>query len=71
MSRVSAVRTIGLQSGSIRPGWPGVVEAYRAHLPVSAATPVVTLLEGNTPLIPSPALSKRAGAAVAPIAAKM
>ena len=31
--------------------WPGVIERYRQHLPVSEATPVVTLLEGNTPLI--------------------
>ena len=46
----------------IRP-WPGVIERYRAHLPVSAKTPVVTLLEGNTPLIHSPALSKSLGAA--------
>jgi threonine synthase len=31
--------------------WPGVIERYREFLPVSDATPVVTLLEGNTPLI--------------------
>jgi threonine synthase len=31
--------------------WPGVIERYREHLPVTDATPVVTLLEGNTPLI--------------------
>lgn len=31
--------------------WPGVIERYREHLPVSDRTPVVTLLEGNTPLI--------------------
>ncbi len=34
--------------------WPGVIRRYAAHLPVSAETPVVTLLEGNTPLIPAP-----------------
>jgi len=33
-------------------GWPGLIEKYRSYLPVSDATPVVTLLEGNTPLIP-------------------
>ncbi|MDQ1373131.1 MAG: threonine synthase [Actinomycetota bacterium] len=44
--------------------WRGLVEEYRDHLPVSAATPVVTLLEGNTPLIPAPRLSERAGAEV-------
>ncbi|NES66205.1 MAG: threonine synthase, partial [Okeania sp. SIO2D1] len=32
-------------------GWPGLIEAYRSFLPVSASTPVVTLQEGNTPLI--------------------
>ena len=31
--------------------WPGLIEAYRSHLPVSDATPVITLLEGNTPLL--------------------
>jgi threonine synthase len=43
--------------------WPGVIEAYREHLPVTAATPVVTLLEGNTPLLDAPALAQRAGVA--------
>jgi threonine synthase len=36
------------------PIWPGVIRRYAEHLPVSADTPVVTLLEGNTPLIPAP-----------------
>ena len=42
-------------------GWPGLIEAYREHLPVSDTTPVVTLLEGNTPLIPAPRLSDQLG----------
>jgi threonine synthase len=33
--------------------WPGVIEYYKDFLPVSDATPRITLLEGNTPLIPS------------------
>ena len=37
--------------------WPGVIEAYRDRLPVSANTPIITLLEGNTPLVPAPRLS--------------
>ena len=41
--------------------WPGVIEAYREFLPVSESTPVVTLLEGNTPLLPAPSLQKRIG----------
>jgi threonine synthase len=34
--------------------WPGVLRRYAEYLPVSDATPVITLLEGNTPLIPVP-----------------
>src|ERR1700675_4092598 len=44
--------------------WPGIIEAYRDHLPVTATTPVVTLLEGGTPLLPAPRLSERVGAQV-------
>lgn len=42
-------------------GWPGLIEAYRSYLPVTDATPVVTLHEGNTPLIPAPAIASRIG----------
>ena len=42
-------------------GWPGLIEAYREHLPVTDSTPVVTLLEGNTPLIPAVRLSEELG----------
>src|SRR3954465_6395101 len=31
--------------------WKGVIEQYAQYLPVSDATPVITLLEGNTPLV--------------------
>ena len=41
--------------------WPGLIEAYREHLPVTAGTPVVTLLEGNTPLVDAPRIAERAG----------
>jgi len=44
--------------------WPGLIEAYRDRLPVSAATPVVTLREGATPLLPAPYLSERVEARV-------
>jgi threonine synthase len=40
-------------SSSVHP-WPGVIRRYAEFLPVTAETPVVTLLEGNTPLIPVP-----------------
>jgi len=38
--------------------WPGVIETYRRYLPVSDRTPVVTLHEGNTPLVPAPRLAE-------------
>lgn len=34
--------------------WPGIARRYASFLSVTAETPVVTLLEGNTPLIPVP-----------------
>lgn len=45
-------------------GWPGLIEKYRQYLPVSDSTPVVTLHEGNTPLIPAPAIAQRIGKSV-------
>ena len=36
----------------------GIIAAYRDRLPVSDATPVVSLLEGGTPLIPATRLSE-------------
>jgi threonine synthase len=33
--------------------WPGIIERYREFLPVPEKTPIVTLQEGNTPLIPA------------------
>jgi threonine synthase len=50
-------------SGS-RSAWPGVIEAYRDRLPVTDATPVITLYEGGTPLLPAPRIAERAGAEV-------
>ncbi|MBR8828726.1 MAG: threonine synthase [Gomphosphaeria aponina SAG 52.96 = DSM 107014] len=44
--------------------WKGLIGAYRDYLPVTEATPVVTLLEGNTPLIPVPWISKEVGRGV-------
>jgi threonine synthase len=41
--------------------WEGLIKHYQEFLPVNEKTPVVTLLEGNTPLIPSELLSKRTG----------
>lgn len=36
----------------------GVIERYRRWLPVAEGTPVISLLEGNTPLIPMPRLAQ-------------
>ncbi|MBA3653874.1 MAG: threonine synthase [Actinobacteria bacterium] len=44
--------------------WRGVIEEYREYLPVAPDGPVVTLLEGGTPLLPAPRLSERVGATV-------
>jgi len=41
--------------------WRGVIEEYRSRMPVGDATPVVTLLEGGTPLVAAAALSARTG----------
>jgi len=32
----------------------GLIERYRDRLPVTDATPVVSLGEGSTPLVPAP-----------------
>lgn len=42
--------------------WRGVLREYADRLDITEATPIVTLGEGGTPLIPAPALSARTGA---------
>ena len=42
----------------------GVINRFRQYLPVSEATPIISLNEGSTPLIHSPRLSERAEAEV-------
>ena len=41
--------------------WKGIIEEYKTYLPVTEKTPIVTLLEGNTPLIKSENLSGTLG----------
>ena len=41
---------------------PGIIERYRDRLPFAAEDPVVSLGEGDTPLVLAPRLSERAGA---------
>src|SRR5262245_1691995 len=44
--------------------WRGVIAEFRNRLPVSDATPVITLEEGGTPLIHSEVLTNRTGCEV-------
>ena len=39
----------------------GLIARWKSRLPVTAKTPVVTLGEGNTPLIPADRLAKAVG----------
>lgn len=36
------------------PRWQGIIHRYAAYLPVTAETPIITLNEGNTPLVAAP-----------------
>jgi threonine synthase len=47
-----------------RAGWRGLIEEYRERLPVTAATPVVSLQEGATPLVYACCLSELVDAQV-------
>ena len=41
--------------------WQGVIRRYAEYLPVDDSTPVVSLLEGNTPLIRADRLAREIG----------
>jgi len=41
--------------------WKGLIEEYRKYLPVSVKTPIISLNEGNTPLIHAPHISSLMG----------
>lgn len=47
--------------GSPKTLWRGVIAEYRSYLPVTEATPTITLGEGGTPLVPSTWLSELTG----------
>ena len=69
MTLVTSLKQLltGQQPQAVRPTqkpWSGLVEHYRPWLPVGERTPIVTLLEGNTPLLRAPALEKRIGRGV-------
>ncbi len=40
-----------LTAPAVQPRWRGVIHQYAQHLPVTEATPIISLDEGNTPLI--------------------
>ena len=44
--------------------WRGVIGEYRDRLPITEKTPIITLLEGGTPLVYACKLSERVGAEV-------
>ena len=41
--------------------YKGLIDRYREYLPVSESTPIITLNEGNTPLIKADNLAKKIG----------
>lgn len=53
-----------MERTEVASGWRGLIEEYREFLDVGEADPVVTLLEGATPLLSAPRLSERVGAKV-------
>ena len=57
-ARVSTIRSCIPEYPMI---YQGVIHRYRAYLPVSDETPVITLLEGNTPLIRSVNIPREIG----------
>ena len=43
-----------LTAPMVQPRWQGVIQQYAQYLPVTEATPIISLNEGNTPLISAP-----------------
>ena len=58
---MSAMQAQGGGSGAT---WRGVVREFRGILPEIPEEAIVTLLEGGTPLVPAPGLSRRVGEGV-------
>ncbi len=44
--------------------WNGVINQYKKYLPITDKTPIITLKEGNTPLLPARHISSLAGEGV-------
>jgi L-threonine synthase (EC 4.2.3.1) len=41
--------------------WKGIIHHYREYLPVNENTPIITLYEGNTPLVHAQNLAREIG----------
>ncbi len=54
-------RLCGIENCCFDQRWCGLICRYHPYLPVTDRTPVVTLYEGNTPLIPVPTIADRVG----------
>lgn len=50
-----------LTAPTVQPRWQGVIQQYAQYLPVTEATPIVSLNEGNTPLIAVPGFVEAIG----------
>ncbi|MCS7059668.1 MAG: threonine synthase [Anaerolineae bacterium] len=60
-AQIASAATTCIAPVSSRFGWPGVIAHYRARIQIAHSVPPVTLLEGNTPLIPAPRLAAELG----------
>lgn len=58
------IRTPSAAPNALEDGMQSLIERFRDHLPVSEATPVVSLGEGSTPLLRAASISERLGAEV-------
>jgi threonine synthase len=47
--------------------WEGLIQRWRKHLPVGPKTPIISLHEGNTDLLPAPAVAARIDAGSAKV----
>ncbi len=50
-----------VKKGQLKSGWPGLIKVYERYLPVTKKTPIISLQEGNTPLIRAPLIEKELG----------
>ena len=61
LSQANPARPAAATAPNPAAAWPGVIEHYRSRIHIAPHTPPVTLLEGNTPLIPALRLARELG----------